>query len=93
MASFAIMVGAVSCKSSSSFDKDVRKRGEYMCTIQKLTAKGGTDEASIKALEKAKKELDEYDATMEKKYKDKEPTKEQQESAEKILKEVMDKCK
>jgi vacuolar-type H+-ATPase subunit I/STV1 len=93
MAVLAIVISLASCKSSSSWDKDVRKKADYMCKVQQLTAKAGTDEAAAKDLEKVKKEMDDFDAEMEKKYKEKEPTAEQSASAEKIMKEVMEKCK
>jgi vacuolar-type H+-ATPase subunit I/STV1 len=94
MATLAILAALPSCKSSSgSFEKDVRKRAEYMCKVQQLSAKAATDEAATKDLEKVRKELEEYDATMEKKYKDKDATKEQTDKAEQIMKEVMEKCK
>lgn len=64
-----------------------------MCKVQQLTTKAATDEAAAKELEKVQKEMDEFDAAMEKKYKEKEPTKEQSEKADQIVKEVMEKCK
>jgi len=94
MAVLAIVISLASCKSSSSsFEKDVRKKADYMCKVQQLTAKSGTDEAAAKDLEKVTKEMSDFDAEMEKKYKEKEPTAEQSATAEKIMKEVMEKCK
>lgn len=93
LATIAFLGAVSSCKSSGSFEKDVRKRAEYMCKVQQLTAKAATDESATKELEKVRKEMDDYDASMEKKYKDKEPTKAQTDKAEEIMKEVMAKCK
>lgn len=93
----AILIGAVmfttSCGSSSSFESDVRKMANYMCEIQKLEAKAATDEAAAKKLESIKKEMNEFDDKMDKKYDKKEPTDAQQEAAKKIMEEIMAKCK
>jgi len=93
IAAMAVVLSLASCKSSSSFEKDVRKKADYMCKVQQLSAKAATDEAAAKDLEKVRKEMDDFDATMEKKYKDKEPSAEQSATAEKVMKEVMEKCK
>ena len=78
-----------SCKSSSSFDSDVRKMADYRCQMKQLMAKDPSDE-------KAKKELQELSVKMEafgdemSKMKD---DKDMDAKADAILKEVMDKCK
>jgi hypothetical protein len=81
-----------SCSSSSSFESDVRKMAGYMCKTQQLSAKAATDENAQKELDKLKIEMEEYSERMEKKYKDQQDEK-KEEQADKILKEVMDKCK
>ncbi len=95
IAFIALWSGMISCKSSSSssFEKDVRKRAEFMCEIQKLTAKAAADSNATGELDKVKKELDDYDARMEQKYKDKKPTDKESENARKIIDDIMAKCK
>jgi formate-dependent nitrite reductase cytochrome c552 subunit len=88
-----ILSGFYSCKSGSSFEKDVRKRADYMCKVQKLTAKAATDESAAKDLENVKKEMDTFDEQMEKKYKDQKPDSKQTEKAQAIMADVMAKCK
>lgn len=90
----AAVLSLSSCKSSSSsFEQEVKKRAEYMCKIQQLTTKAATDESVVKDLEKVKKEMNDFDSTMEIKYKDKKPDDKMSAQAEKIIKEVMDNCK
>ena len=91
MAILAVVVIMSSCGSSSSFESDVRKKADYMCKVQKLST--ATDEKAVKELADVKKEMDEFDAKMEKKYKDKEPDSAKRASAEKIMTEVKEKCK
>ena len=93
MAVLAVLFSMTSCKSSSSFDKDVKKRAEYMCKVQQLTVKAAADESAAKELEKVRKEMEDYDASMEKKYKGKDPSADESAKAAKIMKDVMDKCK
>jgi hypothetical protein len=93
LAAIAMIAGFTACKSGgSSFEKDVRKRAEMMCDVQKLTAKVATDSSFVKDLDKLKKEIEEYDAKMEKKY-EKEPSAEETAKATKIIEEIMAKCK
>jgi len=39
IAAMAVVLSLVSCKSSSSFEKDVRKKDDYMCKVHKLSRK------------------------------------------------------
>jgi hypothetical protein len=89
---FALAMLLHSCSYSSSFESDVRKMADYMCKAQQLSAKAPTDESAQKELDKLKKEMEEYSEKMEKKYKDQKDEK-KEEQADKILQEVMDKCK
>jgi predicted Holliday junction resolvase-like endonuclease len=91
IAILAIVVSMSSCGSSSSFESDVRKKADYMCKVQKLSA--ATDEKSVKDLADVKKEMDEFDEKMEKKYKDKKNDDASNATAQKIMTEVMGKCK
>lgn len=93
LAVLAIVLVLSSCKSSSSFEGDVRKMADYRCKKQQLQAKDPADEKAKKELEDLDKEMDAYRDQMEKKYKEKKDDKEMNEKAEKIMKEVMDKCK
>jgi hypothetical protein len=91
IAILAVVVSMSSCGSSSSFEGDVRKKADYLCKMQKLAA--ATDEKSVKKIADIKKEMDEFDDKMEKKYKDKKKDDASMAMAEKIMKEVMEKCK
>ncbi len=91
MAILAVVVIMSSCGSSSSFESDVRKKADYMCKVQKLST--ATDEKAVKELADVKKEMDEFDAKMEKKYKGKEQDSSKNATAQKIMTEVMEKCK
>lgn len=92
IAILGVVVSSSSCGgSSSSFESDVRKKADYLCKVQKLSA--ATDEKSVKELADVKKEMEEFDAKMEKKYDDKQPDEKSQASAKKIMEEVMEKCK
>ncbi|MEO7393887.1 MAG: hypothetical protein ABIU11_03030 [Chitinophagaceae bacterium] len=82
-----------SCKSSSSFDNDVRKMADFQCRAQKLMAKDPTDEKAKKDLEDLQKEMELYGAKMTEKYKDKKDDKEMETKAMVIMKEEMAKCK
>jgi predicted small secreted protein len=93
IAILAIVISLSSCGSSSGFEKDVRKKAEYMCSIQKLTANASTDEKVAKELEVIQKEMDEFDSKMEEKYKDKKNDEAMSATAQKIMMEVMAKCK
>jgi predicted transcriptional regulator len=89
----AVLLSFLSCGSSSSFESDVRKKAEYMCKIQKLKDDTAKNEKAAKQLEDVKKEMEEFDERMEKKYKDKKDIEERAVIAKKIMTEVMDKCK
>ena len=91
IAIIAIVVSLSSCGSKSSFESDVRKKADYMCKIQKLST--ATDEKSVKELADVKKEMDEFDGKMEAKYKGKKKDDAENTKAEKIMTEVMEKCK
>ncbi|MEO7983184.1 MAG: hypothetical protein ABI688_03775 [Bacteroidota bacterium] len=93
MVILAIVVSMASCKSSSSFEKDVKKRAEYMCKVQQLSVKAAADESAAKDLEKVRKEMEDFDASMETRYKGKDPTADESAKAAKIMKDVMDNCK
>ncbi len=91
MAILAVVVSISSCGSSSSFESDVRKKADFMCKVQKLST--ATDEKAVKELADVKKEMDEFDAKMEKKYKDKKQDDATNATTQKIMTEVMEKCK
>ena len=91
IAILAVVVSISSCGSSSSFESDVRKKADFMCKVQKLST--ATDEKSVKELADVKKEMDEFDEKMEKKYKDKAQDSATNASAQKIMTEVKEKCK
>ncbi len=91
MAILAVVVIMSSCGSSSSFESDVRKKADFMCKVQKLST--ATDEKAVKELADVKKEMDEFDEKMEKKYKDKAQDSATNATAQKIMTEVMEKCK
>ena len=91
----AAVVALSSCgsKSSGSLDKDVRKLADMRCKMQQLAAKDQADEKVQKDIADLRKEMDEYRDEMEKKYGDKKNDKEMNEKADKIMEEVMSKCK
>jgi hypothetical protein len=91
IAVLAVVASMASCGSSSSYSSDVKKMAEYMCKMQKL--KAASDEKSVKELADVKKEMDEFDTKMAAKYKDMKKDSASMASAEKIMKEVMEKCK
>ena len=91
IAILAVVISMSSCGSSSSFEGDVRKKADFMCKVQKLST--ATDEKAVKELADVKKEMDEFDAKMEKKYKDKAQDSATNATAKKIMTEVMEKCK
>jgi Skp family chaperone for outer membrane proteins len=82
-----------SCSSKSSFDSDVRKMADYRCKVQQLEAKDPSDQKVQKELEDVKKEMSAYREKMSKKYEDKKDDKAMNEKANKIMDEVMSKCK
>lgn len=93
MAIFAIVILLSSCSSKSSFESDVKKMANYRCDIEKLMAKDQNDEKVKKDLEKLSKEMQEFGEKMEKKYESKKNDKAMEEQADKIMDEIMAKCK
>jgi TPP-dependent 2-oxoacid decarboxylase len=94
--SLAVLAGIIvlsSCSSKSSFESDVRKMANYRCEKEKLRAKDQSDEKVKKDLEDLEKKMDAYGNEMEVKYKDKKDDKALNEKADKIMEEVMSKCK
>jgi peptidoglycan hydrolase CwlO-like protein len=82
-----------SCGGKSSFEADVRKMANYRCKTQQLMAKEATDEKVKKELDDLQKEMEAYTKKMKEKYKDIKDDKEMEERADKIMQEVMSKCK
>jgi hypothetical protein len=93
IAVLTIVICLSSCKSSSSFEGDVRKMADYRCKKQLLQAKDPADEKAKKELEELDKEMDAYSEKMRVKYEAKKDDKEMEAKAESIMKEVMEKCK
>jgi hypothetical protein len=93
MAILAVVVSMSSCGSSSSFESDVKKFGNMRCKAQQLAAKDQTDEKVKKELEDLQKEMSDYGDKMSKKYEKQKGDKAMDEKADKIMKEIMDKCK
>ena len=93
LAIMALIIGSSSCSSKSSFENDVRKMANYRCERQKLEAKDQADEKVKKEIEDLKKEMEDYGNKMEKKYEKDKDNKAMEEKANKIIDEVMAKCK
>lgn len=93
LVAIALLIGLSSCGSKSSFESDVRKMADYRCKEQQLMAKDPSDEKAQKELADLKKELDAYREKMAEKYKGKEKDREMNMKADKIMEEVMAKCK
>jgi preprotein translocase subunit SecF len=93
IAVLAIVICLSSCKSSSSFENDVKKMGDFRCKMQKLQAKDSDDEKVKKELEELGKEMDAYGEKMRVKYEAKKDDKEMEAKATAIMNEVMEKCK
>jgi peptidoglycan hydrolase CwlO-like protein len=93
LAVLAVVIVISSCSSKSSFESDVRKMANYRCEKQKLEAKDQSDEKVKKDLEELKTKVEAYGNEMEAKYKDKKDDKDMNEKANKIMDEVMAKCK
>jgi hypothetical protein len=95
--SLSVLAAAIffaSCGGGGGFESDVRKMAELRCKAQKLGEKAGTgDEAAKKELEGMQKETMEMATKMMEKYKDKQDDKAMSEKADKIMDEVMAKCK
>ena len=88
-----IIWSLLSCKSSSSFENDVKKMADFNCRAQKLMAKDPADEKARKDLAALQKEMDAYGAIMLEKYKDKKDDKEMEAKAQSIMTEVIKNCK
>jgi hypothetical protein len=88
----ALSLIMTSCGGGSSFESDVRKMADYRCKIQKLEAKGPSDEKAKKEAEDIGKEMMEFAQKMEKKYESKKDDKDMEAKATAIMKEVMEKC-
>ena len=93
LAVLTVIIVLSSCSSKSSFENDVRKMAGYRCKVQQLEAKDPSDQKAQKELEDVKKEMDAYRENMSKKYEDKKDDKAMNEKADKIMDEVMAKCK
>lgn len=89
----ALLLVLASCGGKSSFESDVRKMADYRCKIEKLSAKAATDPSAQKDMESLMKEMQEFSEKMEKKYESKKNDKDMEEKADKIMDEVMAKCK
>lgn len=92
-AMLAFVISLTSCGGGSSFESDVKKLADFRCKMQKLMAKDQNDEKVKKELEDLQKEAEAFGEKMEEKYKGKEDDKAMEEKAEKIMEEVMAKCK
>ena len=90
---FAGLLGLSSCSGKSGFESDVTKMANYRCQIKKLEAKDPTDQSAQKELEAAKKDMNDFSNKMEEKYKDKKDDSAMNAQAEKIMLDVMAKCK
>jgi len=93
IAILAVVISLSSCGSSSSFESDVRKMANYACKAQQLAAKDQSDEKVKKEMEGLKKEMNAFGDKMEEKYKKDKGNKAMEEKADKIMEEVMAKCK
>jgi Skp family chaperone for outer membrane proteins len=93
MAILAVVVSMASCGSSSSFEGDVKKFANMRCKAQQLAAKDQSDEKVKKELEDLQKEMEAYGDKMTKKYESKKDDKEMEEKADKIMEDIMNKCK
>jgi hypothetical protein len=88
-----VIIVLSSCSSKSSFEGDVRKMADYRCKVQQLEAKDPSDQKAQKELADVKKEMDDYKDKMKDKYKGKEHDEAMNTQADKIMDEVMAKCK
>ena len=93
MAILAVVVSMSSCGGGSSFEGDVKKFGNMRCKDQQLKAKDQSDEKVKKELEDLQKEMETYGDEMSKKYEKDKDNKEMEAKADKIMKDIMDKCK
>ena len=89
----AFVISFSSCKSSSSFDSDVRKMADYRCQMKQLMAKDPSDEKARKELQELSVKMEAYGDEMSKKYEKMKDDKDMEAKADAIMKEVMDKCK
>ena len=93
MAILAVVVSMSSCGGGSSFEGDVKKFGNMRCKAQQLAAKDQSDEKVKKELEDLQKEMETFGDEMSKKYEKDKDNKEMEAKADKIMKDIMDKCK
>jgi predicted transcriptional regulator len=93
MAVLAVLISMSSCGGSSSFEGDVKKFGNMRCKAQQLAAKDQSDEKIKKEKEDLEKEMEAFGDKMKEKYKDKKDDKEMEAKADKIMEEIMAKCK
>lgn len=90
----ALTLTIISCgKGGSSFESDIRKVAEYRCKIEKLQSKAATDESAKKEMTQLMDEMRAFAEKVETKYADKKDDKEFNAKADKIMDEVMEKCK
>ena len=88
-----IVISLAACKSSSSFEGDVRKMADYRCKQQQLEAGDLTNEKTKKELADLTKEMADYREKMAKKYESTKGDTAMNHKADKIMDEVMSKCK
>jgi spermidine/putrescine-binding protein len=88
LVAIAAAFSLTSC-GGGGFEADVRKAAEMGCKLDKLS-KDSTKADEAKAFAK---EAEEFTTKMGKKYEDKKGDKDMEAKAEKIIKEVMEKCK
>ena len=93
LAVLAVIIVLSSCSSKSSFESDVTKMANYRCEKQKMEAKDPSDEKVKKEMEDLEKKMDAFGDEMKAKYKGKEDDKAMNEKADKIMEDVMAKCK
>ena len=93
IAVLAVVLSLSSCGSKSSFEGDVKKFANMRCKAQQLAAKDQSDEKIKKETEELKKEMEAYGEKMRDKYKENKDDKEMDAKAEKIMGEIMEKCK
>ncbi len=89
----ALMLSLASCGGGGGFEGDVRKMANFNCERQKLEAKDQADPKVQKEVADLEKEMDEYREKMEKKYGDKKDDEKMNAKAQKIMADVMAKCK
>jgi hypothetical protein len=87
----AFVISLTSCGGGGGgFEGDVRKMANYRCDLQKLMAQESPD---TKKIEDLQKKMGEFADKMSKKYEKDKDNEAMEEKAEKIMDEVMEKCK